>query len=482
MEAALKSTSHPHNQQVAKAVVRLNQGHAVTFHPDQIAFPDIVSESPVSLEEGTVTILTCASEDNPRGGAEFKVHAISSDPDTKHKYPALPASFLHTCAATADIQGQITQSEFFACKTAQHIVDNNVTDTFGSRTLFVRYVANNGLNFDPETRAVDDTARPASKIGVLFPFRVDKTRGSDGIADDGRVFVPGQTEPIWTSKAALVFAVRPGVDETHDPSFDETQGETASILPALQERQPLLFNVLTAKQKDWMQTARPDLANKPCFAKFKETTLDIKAEFLRGRTEHPDPADEHLRPFNFAFHKVSSEEEDGVVNAKWTRMPRVNGKEPLYGAIKVPAEESPEHQVVFQICECIRTAELLFDKVKIPANMSKTMIRLKDEASKAELKALQDKLDLAQEHAKVSRERADDAEKELEEFRSAVKYARRGDVVVVGDGCHLVTPAGVETIFLTAQGVDKNTPVPLNLPRDGKAQIFIPAPPPTVPF
>lgn len=481
MEAALKSTSHPHNQEVAKAVVRLNQGHAVTFHPDQIAFPDIVSESPVTLEEGAVTILTSATEDNPRGGAEFKVYATSLDPDTKHKYPALAPSFLHSCAATADIQGQITQSEFLAWKTAQHIVDNNVTDTFGSRTLFVRYVVNNGLNFDPETRVVDEDVKPACKIGILFPFRVDKTRGSDGIADDGRVFVPGEDQPIWTSKAALVFAIRPGVDETHDPSFDETQGETASILPALQERQPLLFNVLSAKQKDWMQSARPDLTNKPCFAKFMATTLDIKAEFLRGRADHPDPADEHLRPFNFAFHKVSVEE-DGAVRAKWTRMPRINGKEPLYGAIKVPSEDSPDHQVAFQICECIRTPDLVFDKVKIPANMSKAMIRLKEEASKAELKALQHKLNLAQEHAKVSRERAEDAEKELEEFRAAAKYAKRGDVVVVADGCHLVTPAGAETVFLTAQGPDKNTPVALNLPRDGKAQIFIPAPLPAVPF
>ena len=72
-----------------------------------------------------------------------------------------------------------------------------------------------------------------------------------------------------------------------------------------------------------------------------------------------------------------------------------------------------------------------------------------------------------------------DKTEEMEAMERVTKRAKRGEVVIVEDGCFLVAAPGSE-VFLTQQGADK-LPVPLALPAARPAQIVIPGMPATMP-
>ena len=60
------------------------------------------------------------------------------------------------------------------------------------------------------------------------------------------------------------------------------------------------------------------------------------------------------------------------------------------------------------------------------------------------------------------------------------KRAKRGEVVIVEDGCFLVAAPGSKDVFLYGQGPDK-LPIRLSLPTTYEAQVSIPGMPATLP-
>jgi len=448
--------------------------HAV--HPDQISYPALSDGEAVHHADACIVVRTSDAESTE--GEEF---VLQGDAENVVQYPTLSLDFLSKCTENlaAGQAGQVSHREYMANEVVEKIVKTRGHD------FLVRYAFLDGKCFDRRTREELSEARSEFKhlkIGLLFKTKLDKTRGFDGLDSHGRAYLPDTEDPVEGLEASFVFMIRPGVDESHDPSFDEEQMHTSSILPALLASWPYMLHQLT----------RPDVAvlektvdgTSVDWAFFKPYTgegfanIDVAAALIDSRDAHANS--EHPETdwmFYPAFREVPVQDGDTLTKTMAMMAPTKGTRYDM--AFRGPPEASTDAQIVDRIMKCIRTTGKTFASTKPDDKLVKAH-------KMAIYRDLESKVTTAQQSAAEWREKFEqerdnlrDKTEEMEAIERTTKRAKRGEVVIVEDGCFLVAAPGSE-VFLTQQGADK-LPLPLALPAGRPAQIVIPGLPATMP-
>lgn len=433
---------YPQPKETAKLVVGGGTRFACTVDESQVAFPFLHTpgDGPVHYEDACCILRTSPSNDEQgRVGEEF---VLQGEDDSLEVYPKLSQELL----------GGVSHREYLASKVVQKIVMSRPPE------LFTRYVVYDGLCHDPRSRALDEEqtgAFSAFKIGMLFPKPLDKSRGFDGVDKRGSPFFLGEKDVDKSAVGALVFMLRPGIDE----SADQSEKSTLSVL---QESQPYVLHQLT--KADVAALPRTDtFFSKYTGADYKP--LDIDGIHKQSKAENPD--DSSKWTFGPAYSYVS--------DLEWEAYPPVSCKKECFGFLKDPPESSDDAQTIARILRCVSDPHKAFSSVSVPP-------RLHEASQLAKRKAMEDKVEAAQADAAHWREKFEqerdalvDKEAELKQALRAAKRIKRDEVATVECGCHLVAAPGSE-VYLKQQGADK-PPLLLSLP----AQVFIPCMPAAMP-
>lgn len=442
---------YPPPKESSRLVIAGGSRFASAVDERQVAFPFLHTpgDGPVHYEDACCTVRT--SPPNDEQGSVGEEFVMQGEDDNLCVYPALSDELLRGCAPGAE--GGVTHREFVASKVVQKIVMSRPPG------LFARYVVHDGLCHDPRSRAPREELTAAFskfKIGMLFSELLDKTRGHDGVDEQGRPFFLGEAAADEEAVGALVFLLRPGVDEA---------SVRVGQLRGLQDSQPYVLNQMT----------KADIALLPktdtFFAKYTSASykpLDIDALHKQSKAEHPDDSSKWI--FGPAFRMCEDDSGD-----TWEVYPAVSCKKACFGFLSDPPESSEDAQTLARILKCVSEPHKAFASVAVPP-------RLQEASQLAKRKAMEDKLEAAEAEVAHWREKFEqgrdalvDKDAELKQALRASKRIKRDEVATVECGCHLVAAPGSE-VYLKQQGADK-PPLLLSLP----AQVFIPCMPAAMP-
>lgn len=444
---------------------------AHSVHPDQLSYPALSDGASVKHTDACIVVRT--SDADGTAGEEF---VLQGDAEDVVQYPTLSLDFLSKCTGT-QLSGQVSHREYMANEIVKAIVQKR------SQDLVERYAFLDGQCFDHRSREAEAKAEFKDlKVGLLFKQKLDKTRGFDGLDEEGRAYLPGQEEPVAGLTASLVFMIRPGVDESHDPSFDEDQMQVQSVLPGVLDDSPYVLHQLTRGDVGLLKkvvegTSVPWFFLAP-YAGEGYAQIDIAAALTDSRQSDPD-AEDPVSAWAFypAFREVPDPDGDAL-SKKMAMMSATKGTR-YEMAFREPEESSTDAQTVDRIMKCIRSANKTFASTKPDDKLVKAH-------KLAVYRELETKVKTAEESAAEWREKFEqerdnlrDKTEEMEAMERVTKRAKRGEVVIVEDGCFLVAAPGSE-VFLTQQGSDK-LPVPLALTGPRAAQVVIPGMPATMP-
>ena len=452
--------------------------HAVD--PNQVAFPYLcaLGAGPVLLKNACCIVPTSPWEndkgDQPTFGGQLgEEFVLQGEGEKRETYPKLSRELLSKCLP-GNMHGQVSHREYLASKLVQRIVAARPVE------LLKRYVVFNGLCHNPHTLQIDEDSANGFqeyKIGILFDRALDKSRGFDGVTEDGSPYFVGASEPDDQAVGSLVFMLRPGVDEAHDPSFDQHQQEEESVLSSLQDSQPWVLHQFT--KADLTALGSPPAPH--FFRKYNCESyepLDVDALHKASRELHGE-AGRDKWVFSAAYREVPDMRPNEPVGKKWETYPPVTSERSCYGFLADPAPASDDAQMIYRILKCLSEPGRTFSSTSAPA-------KLYEASALAKRKILEEKVEAAEQQAALWREKYDqqldklaDKSAELETALRATKRIKRGEVAVVEDGCFLVAAPGSD-VFLTQQGPDK-LPLPLSLPTQRPAQVVIPGVPASMP-